>query len=166
MNILPIRTKTDHKKAVARITQLMELDPARGTPDSDELEVLAQLVEIYEKKHHSLGAPSPIELVLFAMEQRGMTQKDMKVFFGSPSRVSEVLSGKRPMTLRMIRTLHLGLKLPLDTLVMGSAQTRPAQAPRLQKPSSKAGKSRRLSPSQSPSLRPKTLLSKAKTACL
>ena len=77
MNIHPIRTKADHRQALARISILMALDPASRTPESDELEVLAQVVENYEKKVHDLGLPEPVDLIMFAMEQRGLTNKDM-----------------------------------------------------------------------------------------
>jgi len=123
MNISPIHTKADHKKALARVSVLMASDPAPGTEESDELEVLAQIVEIYEKKHYDLGNPDPVDLIAFAMEQRGLSKKDMIPYLGSPSRVSEVLNGKRPLTLQMIRNLHFGMGLPLDSLVIGVVQT-------------------------------------------
>jgi HTH-type transcriptional regulator / antitoxin HigA len=120
MTIKPIRSRTDHQRALARIGKLMALDPAPGTPEGDELEVLAQVVEGYEKKHFDLGEPEPKELIAFAMEQRGLTKKDMIPFLGTPSRVSEILSGKRSLTLPMIAKLHRGLNLPLASLVMGT----------------------------------------------
>jgi HTH-type transcriptional regulator/antitoxin HigA len=122
MNIFPIRNQADHQRALTRISALMKLDPEPGTPDSDELEVLAQLVELYEKKHFDLGEPEPLDLIQFAMEQQGLTKKEMVAYLGSPSRVSEVLSGKRPLTLPMISNLHRGLGLPLLPLVMGAAR--------------------------------------------
>lgn len=142
MNIHPIRTKAEHRQALARISKLMILDPAPRTPESDELEVLAQVVESYEKKAHDLGFPTPVELIAFAMEQRGLTNKDMVPFLGSASRVSEVLNGKRGLTLPMIANLHRGLGLPLTPLVMGSAfkpvaTRRSAASPRQSIPSAK-----------------------------
>lgn len=118
MNISPIRTQSDHRKAVGRIGALMAQDLTRGTPESDELEVLAQLVELYEKKHFPLAAADSVDLILFAMEQRGLTKKEMVPYLGSASRVSEVLGRKRPLTLEMIRKLHTGLGLPVEALVM------------------------------------------------
>ena len=130
MNIHPIRTKADHRQALARISILMALDPASRTPESDELEVLAQVVENYEKKVHDLGLPEPVDLIMFAMEQRGLTNKDMVAYLGSSSRVSEVLRGKRGLTLQMIAKLHGGLGLPVVPLVMGSASKLAASARR------------------------------------
>ena len=98
----------------------MMMDSAPGSPASDELEVLAQLIEAYERKHYDIGSPTPTELITFVMEQQGLTKRDMVSYLGSPSRVSEVLSGKRSLTLQMIRNLHLGMGLPLEALVMGS----------------------------------------------
>jgi HTH-type transcriptional regulator / antitoxin HigA len=120
MNIFPIHTKADHRKALNRASELMMMDPAPGSPASDELEVLAQLIEGYERKHYDIGSPTPTELITFVMEQQGLTKRDMVSYLGSPSRVSEVLSGKRSLTLQMIRNLHLGMGLPLEALVMGS----------------------------------------------
>jgi HTH-type transcriptional regulator/antitoxin HigA len=130
MNISPIRNQADHQRALTRISALMKLDPEPGTPDSDELEVLAQLVELYEKKHFDLGEPEPLDLIQFAMEQQGLTKKDMVAYLGSPSRVSEVLSGKRPLTLPMISKLHRGLGLPLLPLVMGAARPKKPAHPK------------------------------------
>lgn len=120
MHIHPIRNKSDHEKSVARITALMASDPRPGTPESDELEVLAQIIEYYEKKHFDLGQPEPEDLIAFAMEQRGLTASDMVAYLGSASRVSAILRGKRRLTLPMIAKLHSGLGLPLDVLVMGT----------------------------------------------
>ncbi|MDZ4289576.1 MAG: helix-turn-helix domain-containing protein [Prosthecobacter sp.] len=114
-----IKTALDHKRAIARITELMDKDPRPGSEESDELIVLAQLAEIYEKKHHDIGMPDAISAIGFRMEQQGLTQKDMVPYLGSPSRVSEVLNGKRPLTVQMIRNLHSGLGIPLESLVMG-----------------------------------------------
>ena len=134
MNITPIRTKKDHAAATARITRLMFLDPAPGSPESDELEILAQIVENYEKQHYDLGHPDPIDLILFAMEQRELSKKDMIPLLGSASRVSEVLGRKRPLTLPMIRNLHHGLKLPLEVLILGTTSAELSQGIRVQKP--------------------------------
>jgi HTH-type transcriptional regulator/antitoxin HigA len=130
MNIFPIHTRADHQKAMKRVSELMQLDPSPSSSESDELEVLAELIEAYEKKHHDLGSPTPAELIAFVMEQRGLTKGEMASYLGSPSRVSEVLNGKRALTLPMIRNLHVQLGLPLEPLVMGTASnpsSRPAK---------------------------------------
>lgn len=136
MNIHPIRNQADHQRALTRVSTLMQLDPEPGTPESDELEVLAQLVELYEKKQFDIGQPEALDLILFAMEQQGLKNKDMVAYLGSPSRVSEVLGGKRPLTMLMIRNLHRGLGLPLLPLVMGAARPKSPPHPKASQPKS------------------------------
>ncbi len=131
-----------------RISTLMELDPEPGTPESDELEVLAQLIELYEKKHFELGQPEALDLIHFAMEQQGLKNKDMVAYLGSPSRVSEVLGGRRPLTILMISKLHRGLGLPLLPLVMGAARPQRPPHPKVSKP--KPSFASRLSSSKCP----------------
>ena len=100
-----------------RLSTLVEVDPAPGTAQADELELLAHLVEDYEKKHHDLGLPDPLTTISFRMEQQGLTRKDMVPYFGSLRRVSKVLDGQRPLTLDVIRKLHRGLDIPADSLL-------------------------------------------------
>jgi HTH-type transcriptional regulator/antitoxin HigA len=114
-HIKPIRTQADHKAALARIGVLMDADI--GTPDADELSVLADLVEAYEAKHFPIELPTPIEAIRFRMEQAGLEPRDLEPYIGSRSKVSEVLSGKQPLTLPMIRALHTHLGIPADVLV-------------------------------------------------
>lgn len=115
MRIHPIRTEAEHETAVARIAQL--IGAKLGTEESDELEVLATLVDAYETRHFPIDTPDPIAMIRFQMEQQGMTRKDLEPLIGSRARVSEVLNGKRALTLPMIRRLHLGLRIPVDLLV-------------------------------------------------
>lgn len=115
MHVQPIRTEADHAAAVARITQLMGAKP--GTALSDELDVLATLVDAYESKRFPMNLPGPIEVIRFKMEQQGLTRKDLEPMIGSRARVSEVLTGKRALTLPMIRRLHESLHIPVDLLV-------------------------------------------------
>jgi HTH-type transcriptional regulator/antitoxin HigA len=79
--------------------------------------VLATLAEAWERKHHSIDAPDPIEAIRFAMEQRGISRRDLEPFIGSRARVAEILNHKRPLTLPMIRKLHTGLGIPADVLI-------------------------------------------------
>jgi HTH-type transcriptional regulator/antitoxin HigA len=120
MRIQPIRTEEEHDKAVARITQLMGAEP--GTAADDELDVLATLVDAYEAKHFPMATPDPVAIIKFQMEQQGMARKDLEPMIGSRARVSEVLTGKRSLTLPMIRRLHAGLYIPVDLLI-GSSPT-------------------------------------------
>jgi HTH-type transcriptional regulator/antitoxin HigA len=115
MRIQPVRTEADHDAAVARITQLM--GATAGSEASDELEVLVTLVDAYEAKHFPIAAPGPVAVINFQMEQRGLSRKDLEPMIGSRARVSEILTGKRALTLPMIRRLHHGLSIPVDLLV-------------------------------------------------
>jgi len=117
--ITPIRTEADHKAALARIDALM--DAAAGTPEADELSVLADLVEAYEAKHFPIELPTPVEAIRFRMEQAGLEQRDLEPYIGSRSKVSEVLSGKQPLTLPMIRALHTHLGIPAEVLLADSS---------------------------------------------
>ena len=112
-----IKSENEYKMALAEAERLIALDPEPGTPDADRLDLLAILVEAYEKKRFSIALPSPIEAILFRMEEQGLMQKDLVPYMGSKSKVSEVLSGKRPLTIQMIRELHAGLAIPLEVLL-------------------------------------------------
>lgn len=114
-HIRPIRTKADHDGALARIEELMDARP--GTPEGDELDVLATLVDRYEESRFPIGRPTPIEAILFRMEQAGLTRRDLEPLLGGRAKVSEVLSGKRPLSLQMIRTLTSRLGIPAEVLL-------------------------------------------------
>jgi HTH-type transcriptional regulator/antitoxin HigA len=112
-----IRTDADYEAALAAVNELIEEDPSPGSSDAERLELLGVLIEDFERKHFALAAPSAVDAIRFRMEQQGLTQKDLVPFIGSRSRVSEVLSGKRALTLPMIRALHSGLGIPASSLV-------------------------------------------------
>lgn len=115
MAIRPIRTRKDHREALAEIERLW--NAKRGTAAYDRLDVLVTLVEAYERKHVPLPAPDPVEAILFRMEQQGLTRKDLEPMIGSRARVSEVLNYKRDLTLPMIRALHDKLGIPAESLI-------------------------------------------------
>jgi len=115
MRIQPVRTEAEHDAAVARITELMGAEP--GTENSDELEVLVTLVDAYETKHFPMETPDPVTIIQFQLEQQGLTRKDLEPMIGSRARVSEILTGKRALTLPMIRRLHAELGIPVDLLI-------------------------------------------------
>lgn len=115
MTIKPIHTERDYKSAIARIDALMDSKP--GSAASDELDVLAELVERYEDKRFPVGLPHPIAAIRFRMEQQDLSQQDLVRYLGSRSKVSEVLNGKRPLSLTMIRSLHDGLGIPAEVLI-------------------------------------------------
>ncbi len=113
-----IKNEPDYEAALSRIDELMEagVDTAEG----DELELLVTLVELYEKKTYPIDLPDPVEAIKFRMDQMGLKQKDLIPFVGSRSKVSEVLSRQRPLSIGMIRKLHEGLGIPADVLLKES----------------------------------------------
>ncbi len=115
MEIRPIKTEQDYESALKRIEELW--GAKRDTPEGDEMDLLVTLVESYEMKHYSIGPPDPIEAIKFRMEQMGMTKADMVQYLGSQSRVSEILNRKRTLTLKMVKSLYKGLKIPADILL-------------------------------------------------
>lgn len=114
-NIRPIHTAADHKAALAEIERLWNAEP--DTPEFERLEVLATLVDAYERKHTPILPPDPIEAIKFRLEQQGQSRKALEAMVGTRARVSEILNGKRTLTLAMIRTIHRELDIPLEILI-------------------------------------------------
>lgn len=112
-----IKTNTEYEKAIEELEELIALNPAPNTDDADHLDLLALLIESYESQNFPVDLPTPIEAIKFRMEEQGLKPRDLIPFIGSRSKVSEVLSGKRPLTVAMIRALHEGLDIPLNVLV-------------------------------------------------
>ena len=117
MNIHPIRTKADYKRALREVSAYFDNEPEPGRADGDRFEILTTLVEAYEAKHFPIDAPDPIEAIRFRMEQGGLTVKDLVPSIGQPNRVYEVLNRKRGLTLEMIRNLHRNLGIPAESLI-------------------------------------------------
>ena len=117
MRIKPITTDAEHEEALIEIARLMNRNPAEGTPMADRLGVLAALVEVYEEKRWPIDPPDPVEAIAFAMEQHGVTRKDLEPVLGSRQRVSEILNRKRRLTVEMIWNLHDRLGIPAGCLV-------------------------------------------------
>lgn len=115
MEIRPIKNETDYKAVLDEIEHLF--DAAPDTPDGDRLEVLVTLVEAYEDKHFSIPTPDPIEAILYHLESRGLSRRDLEPCIGSRARVSEVLNRKRSLTMEMVRKLHSVLGIPSDILI-------------------------------------------------
>lgn len=124
MEIRPIRTKADHRAALKEIEGLMGAAPR--TADGDRLDVLVTLVEAWERKNEPMELPDPVAAIKFRMEQSGLTPKDLVPMIGRLNRVYEVLSGKRPLTLSMIRRLHMQLGIPAESLIGASVGRRVA----------------------------------------
>jgi HTH-type transcriptional regulator / antitoxin HigA len=118
MNLKPIRSEVDHRAALAEIEALW--GAPSGTPEGDRLDVLATLIESYEAQHHPIDPPDPIEAIQFRMEQQGLTRKDLEEIIGTRTRIAEVLSRKRGLSIGMIRRLHDKLGIPAEILIRPS----------------------------------------------
>jgi HTH-type transcriptional regulator/antitoxin HigA len=114
MQIRPIKSEQDYESALKQIESLMGSDKQT---DINDLEVLTTLVDDYEERVHPISPPDPIEAIRFRMEQAGLTPRDLIPILGSRSKVSEVLSGKRTLTLPMARALHEHLGIPAESLL-------------------------------------------------
>ena len=115
MEIRPIKTEEDYNTSIRRIEVLW--GAKKDTPQGDELDLLVTLVESYEMKHYPIAPPDPVDAIKFRMEQMNMTKTDLVQYIGSQSRVSEILNGRRKLTLGMIKSLYKGLKIPADILL-------------------------------------------------
>lgn len=128
-----IRTRKEYRAFLAEVERLAAGDPTRGTPDGDRLELLAKLVEDYEKERFKFEKPDPIEALRYRMEEQGLRQKDLAKILGGKNRVSEVLNRKRPLTLGMARALSESLDIPAELLIRepkGRYEVRPTRAPK------------------------------------
>lgn len=117
MEIKIIKTEEDYNKALEMVESLILMNPTAGSVEADKLQLLSTLVEDYEKNNFPSSLPDPIEAIKFRMEQMGLEPSDMVHYIGSKSKVSEVLSGKTPLTLKMIRTLEKELGIPAKVLI-------------------------------------------------
>jgi HTH-type transcriptional regulator/antitoxin HigA len=118
MKIKILKTEQDYNEACERIYRLINTTEKAIEPDSpegEELDLLSLLVEKYEQEHYPIKAPNPIEAIKFRMEQMNLKQTDIAPLFGGKTRVSEVLNGKRPLTLKMITLLNRYLGIPLES---------------------------------------------------
>jgi HTH-type transcriptional regulator/antitoxin HigA len=125
-----IKTEEDYNKALARIDELMDAKP--GTAEMDELELVTALVEMYEERNFPISRPGPVDAIKFRMDQQGLKQKDLIPLLGTKSKVSEVLNGKRSLTLAMMRKVHKGLGIPAEILLRESGGEFPATPPDLE----------------------------------
>ncbi len=117
MRIKPVTTDAEHEEALAELDCLMDRNPAVGTAAADRLGVLATLVEAYEDHRWPIEPPDPIEAIVFAMEQRGYSRKDLEPLLGSRQRVSEILNKKRRLTMEMAWNLHDQIGIPATCLM-------------------------------------------------
>jgi len=117
MDIQPIHTDADYRFALHEVSKLIDLDPARFTPEGDRLAILGLMVEAYEAEHFPVDPPDPIEAIKFRMDQKGLKPKDLEPMIGQRNRVYEVLNGKRKLTMAMVWKLHVGLGIPAESLI-------------------------------------------------
>lgn len=120
MDIRLIYTEADYQSALQRIRELWEADP--GTPEAEELEILALLVNKFEEEHYPIEEPDPIDYIKIRMEELGLRQDDLVPYMGNKGNVSKVLNRKRSLSLEMIRNLHRGLGFPLEVLIVEPSQ--------------------------------------------
>jgi HTH-type transcriptional regulator/antitoxin HigA len=128
MAIKPIRSDADYERALHRVETLW--DSREGSAESDELDVLATLIEAYEREHYPIDPPNPIEAIKFRLGQSGKDTQALIGVIGSRTRVYEVMSGKRSLSLNMIRTLHKKFHIPSDVLIRPLPQRRRSDARR------------------------------------
>lgn len=117
MNIQPIRNDDDYRAALRELSAFFDNTPEPGSPEGDRFEVMLTLVEAFESKHFPIEAPDPLEAIRFRMEQGGLAVKDLVSSIGKTNRVYEVLTGKRSLTLEMIRNLNRNLDIPAQSLI-------------------------------------------------
>jgi HTH-type transcriptional regulator / antitoxin HigA len=127
-DVKPIHTAEDHRAALTEVERLW--GSKSGTPDGDRLDVLATLIDAYEAQHEPIDKPDPIEAIRFRMEQQGLTRKDLEPMLGTRMRVSEVLNGKRALSIAMIRRLHAGLGIAAEVLIRAPRPRTPTASAR------------------------------------
>ncbi|MBC8400737.1 MAG: helix-turn-helix domain-containing protein [Candidatus Marinimicrobia bacterium] len=115
MHIKPIKTEADYQKALSQVDGLWTAK--KGTPEGDILEVLTILIEDYENQHHEIVSPNPIDAIKFRMEQLGLKKIDLAKYLGGRNRVTEILQGKRNLTVKMLTKLHKEFGIPAESLL-------------------------------------------------
>lgn len=124
MDIKPIRSEADYDRALRRVERLW--DSPEGSARSDELDILATLIEAYERRHYPVDLPRPIEAIKFRLEQQGKDTRALIGVIGQRSRVHEVMQGKRTLSLNMIRNLHQKFDIPAEVLIRPARRSRRA----------------------------------------
>lgn len=120
-----LKTEQEYNEACKRIYNLIngsETPIEPNSPKGEEMELLSLLVEKYEQEHYPVMPPNPLEAIKFRMEQMNLKQSDIASLFGGKTRISEVLHGKRPLTLKMITLLNRYLGIPLESLISGNKE--------------------------------------------
>jgi len=115
--VRPIKNEQQYEETLMRVYALLQKDLKPDSKESDELEILSILVKAYENKHYPVAQPSPLEAIRFRLEQMNMSEADLSEILGARSRKSEILSGKRKLSLSMIRKLKEKLNIPAEVLI-------------------------------------------------
>ena len=114
-NLKPIKTEGDYEAALEEVERLW--GAPSGTPKGDRLDILATLIDAYENEHYPIDPPDPIEAITFRMEQQGLTRKDLEGVLGSRTRVAEVLTRRRGLSINVIRRLHEKFGISAEVLI-------------------------------------------------
>ncbi len=117
MDIRPLHSEADYEAALKEIERYFDEEPALGTPEADRFDLLALVIADYEAKHWRIDPPDPIDAIKYRMEQQGYGQRDLAALLGSRSRASEILSGKRPLTMEMAWKLNREWGIPAESLI-------------------------------------------------
>jgi HTH-type transcriptional regulator/antitoxin HigA len=128
MDIKPIKNERDYEQALRRVESLWQ--SPEGSAESDELDVLATLIEVYERGDYPMDLPDPVEAIKFRLEQEGKDSRALIGVIGQRTRVYEVLRGKRSLSLNMIRALHDKFGIPANVLIQPARKTRKSTARR------------------------------------
>jgi HTH-type transcriptional regulator / antitoxin HigA len=112
-----LKSETDYEIALNRLCDLIQTDVLPDTPESDEMDLLALVIEDFETRHYPILPPNPLDAIRFRLEQLGKDDRELGRILGARSRQSEILNGKRKLNLRMIRALHRELKIPVSSLI-------------------------------------------------
>ncbi|PIB27869.1 type II toxin-antitoxin system HigA family antitoxin [Maribacter sp. 4G9] len=115
MEIKIIKSENQYRQYLERFNKIF--DAEEGTPESDEFDLLALVIEKYENEHYHIEEPHPLEAIRFMMEQNGISEGDLGKIINSRSRVSELFSGTRKLTLNHIRAINKRLHVPADILI-------------------------------------------------
>src|SRR5260370_22592469 len=132
MKIKPIKNERDYEEALRRVESLWK--SPEGSGESDELDVLATVIEVYERDHYPVVLPDPVEAIKFRLEQEGKDSRALIGVIGQRTRVYEVLRGKRSLSLNMIRGLHDKFGIPANVLIQPARKTRKPAARRASRP--------------------------------
>ncbi len=115
MELRPIKTESDYQNALTEIEKLFDAEP--GSPELDRLDILTTLVEAYEQQHYPIDAPDPISAILYYLEARGLSDRDLAASIGDPQQATAILNRQQPLNLDIIRRLNQDFGIPAEVLI-------------------------------------------------